>query len=75
MPDFTLMGEAETGEDDVRAAVEMRSDRVLMDVCLPGIDGVAAAGHIPVEASGSVVVLCSCYARQDSPCDTTASPA
>ena len=67
MPDFTLVGEAATGEDGVRAAAELRPDLVLMDVCLPGIDGVAAAGRIHVEAPGSVVVLCSSYAREDLP--------
>jgi DNA-binding NarL/FixJ family response regulator len=67
MPDFTLVGEAETGEDGVRAAAELRPDLVLMDVRLPGIDGVAAAGRIHAEAPGSVVVLCSSYAREDLP--------
>lgn len=64
MPDFTLVGEAETGEDGVRAA-ELRPDLVLMDVGLPGIDGVAAAGRIHAETPTSVVVLCSSYARED----------
>ena len=65
MPDFTLVGEAETGEDGVRAAAELRPDLVLMDVRLPGIDGVAAAGRIHAETPASVVVLCSSYARED----------
>ena len=67
MPDFTLVGEAETGEDGVRAAAELHPDLVLMDVCLPGIDGVAAAGRIHAETPGSVVVLCSSYTREDLP--------
>ena len=65
MPDFTLVGEAETGEDGVRAAAELRPDLVLMDVRLPGIDGIAAAGRIHAETPASVVVLCSSYARED----------
>lgn len=65
MPDFLLVGEAETGEDGVRAAAELRPDLVLMDVRLPGIDGVAAAGRIHAEIPASVVVLCSSYARED----------
>ena len=65
MPDFTLVGEAENGEDGIRAAAELRPDLVLMDVCLPGINGVAAAGRIHAETPTSVVVLCSSYARED----------
>jgi two-component system, NarL family, invasion response regulator UvrY len=65
MPDFLLVGEAETGEDGVRAATELRPDLVLMDVRLPGIDGIAAAGRIHAEIPASVVVLCSSYARED----------
>lgn len=65
MPDFTLVGEAETGEDGVRAAAELRPDLVLMDFSLPGIDGVVAAGRIHAETPRSVIVLCSSYARED----------
>jgi DNA-binding NarL/FixJ family response regulator len=67
MPDFTLVGEAETGEDGVRAAAELHPDLVLMDVRLPGIDGVVAAGRIHTATPDSVVVLCSSYAREDLP--------
>src|SRR5947209_6617499 len=67
MPDFTLVGEAETGEDGVRVAAELHPDLVLMDVCLPGIDGVVAAGRIHTAMPDSIVVLCSSYAREDLP--------
>ena len=67
MPDFTLVGEAETGEDGVRAAAELHPDLVLMDMFLPGIDGIAAAGRIHTTTPDSVVVLCSSYAREDLP--------
>ena len=54
MPDFTLVGEAETGEDGVRAAAELRPDLVLMDVCLPGIDGVEWQSITPLTGDWSV---------------------
>jgi two-component system, cell cycle response regulator DivK len=38
--------EAVTGEDGVRLAKERRPDLVLMDILLPGMDGIAALGQL-----------------------------
>ena len=54
---FEVVGEAETGEDSVRAAAELHPDLVLMDVNLPGIDGLEATRRILAETPGRVVVL------------------
>ncbi len=43
--------EAETGEDGVRLARERRPALVLMDIQLPGIDGVAALGQLRADAA------------------------
>lgn len=40
------LAEAETGEDGVRLARELHPDLVLMDIQLPGINGIAALGQI-----------------------------
>lgn len=40
------LAEAETGEDGVRLARELRPDLVLMDIQLPGIDGITALGQL-----------------------------
>jgi DNA-binding NarL/FixJ family response regulator len=67
MPDFELVGQAETGEDAVEAIGCLCPDLVLMDVRLPGISGIEAAGRVAATMSRSVVVLCSTYARDDLP--------
>ncbi len=67
MPDFELVGQSETGEDAVAAAEALRPDLVLMDVRLPGISGIEAAGRVAATTPSSVVVLCSTYARDDLP--------
>src|SRR3990172_6021120 len=43
---FEVVGEAETGEDSVSMAAELQPDLVLMDVNLPGINGLDATRQI-----------------------------
>jgi len=54
---FEVVGEAETGEDSVAMARDLVPDLVLMDVNLPGINGLDATRQILSEGKGSVVVL------------------
>jgi CheY-like chemotaxis protein len=60
---FVVVGAVSTGEDSLDAVRELAPDLVLMDVNLPGIDGIEAtarlASHTPSEAP--VVVLLSTY--------------
>jgi DNA-binding NarL/FixJ family response regulator len=54
---FEVAGEAETGEAAVDAARDVEPDLVLMDVNLPGIDGIEATRRILEQSDGRVVVL------------------
>jgi DNA-binding NarL/FixJ family response regulator len=54
---FEVVGEAETGEDSVRMATELTPDLVLMDVNLPGINGLDATRQILSDHANSVIVL------------------
>jgi DNA-binding NarL/FixJ family response regulator len=54
---FEVAGEAETGEDSVTLARALKPDLVLMDVNLPGINGLDATRQILDGQSGPVVVL------------------
>jgi len=40
------LAEADNGEDGVRLARELRPDLILMDIQLPGINGITALGQI-----------------------------
>ena len=54
---FDVVGEAETGEDSVAMARELEPDLVLMDVNLPGINGLDATRQILGDGTTPVVVL------------------
>jgi DNA-binding NarL/FixJ family response regulator len=45
-PDLEVVGEAADGEQAVRLAVERRPDVVLMDLRMPGVDGIEATARI-----------------------------
>jgi DNA-binding NarL/FixJ family response regulator len=62
---FEVVGEAETGEDSVRMAEELAPDLVLMDVNLPGINGLDATRQILAGSNPVVVLLLSTYEEEE----------
>src|SRR3569833_626116 len=56
-----VIGEAVTGEEAVMRAAELAPDVVLLDVRMPGIDGIEAAKHLTVLVLLLVVFFFSAF--------------
>ena len=62
---FDVVGETQTGEESVVAAGRLHPDLVLMDVHLPGMDGLEASRRIRAANPKVAVLLLSTYDREE----------
>ena len=65
-PDFTVLGTAADGAEAVRTCQEQRPDVVLMDVRMPGMDGIEATRLLTSEGSGPRVLVLTTFDRPGS---------
>jgi DNA-binding NarL/FixJ family response regulator len=65
MTTFDVVGSVATGEESIAAVSELRPDLALMDINLPGIDGLDATRQICLLHPAPVVVLVSTYELTD----------
>ena len=59
--DLTVLGEANSGEEAVRMAMELAPDVVLMDLVMPGIGGVEATRQVKQVSPHSQVIVLTSY--------------
>jgi len=58
-PDIEVVGSASTGEQGIQLAKELQPHVVLMDINLPGMDGITATEHIVREVPTAQIVILS----------------
>lgn len=62
-PDLDVIGMASEGSEAVRLATELRPDVCLMDIQMPGMDGVEATRRIREASAGTRVLVVTTFAR------------
>jgi len=59
--DVRVVGEATNGEEGLRSAVDLSPDVVLLDVRMPGMDGIEAARHLNALEEPPAVIFTTAY--------------
>jgi two-component system invasion response regulator UvrY len=66
-PGFALVGEAASGPEALALAAELHPDLALVDVRMPGMDGIETARRMAADCAATVVVLVSLDPLPDLP--------
>ena len=64
-PDVEVVGEAENGRDGLRLVPELQPDLVLMDISMPGLNGIEATRQIRQSYPDVRVVVLSMHANEE----------
>jgi DNA-binding NarL/FixJ family response regulator len=64
-PDITVVGEAANGREAVVEVQRLKPDIVVMDLSMPGVDGIAATKEIVAGNTGARVLVLSMHAEED----------
>jgi DNA-binding NarL/FixJ family response regulator len=61
LPDFEVVGEGRDGKETVRLAISLTPDLILMDLSMPGMNGIEATAQIKRRMPGVKIVALTAY--------------
>ncbi len=64
-PGWSIIDETNNGEEAVQLALRSNPDVVLLDVTLPGTNGIEATRHIKAKAPGIYIIILSDYPDEE----------
>ncbi len=64
-PDMTVIAQAGDGREVESLARELRPDLILMDIHMPGVDGLEATRTIKADLPGTAVLILSMFRQED----------
>jgi DNA-binding NarL/FixJ family response regulator len=64
--EFTVVGDVETGSEAIQICTDLRPDIVLMDIGLPGLNGVDSTAELLRHCPSTRVIMLSMYDDEDS---------
>jgi len=64
-PDLDVVGEAANGRDAIALAARLTPDVTVMDLRMPGVDGITATGRILAERPGARVLVLTTFGDDD----------
>lgn len=63
LPDYQVCGEAADGDDTLHKVAELEPDILLLDIRMPGMDGLAAAEQLSRLSNPPAIIFCTAYDR------------
>ncbi len=61
IPGYSVVGESDNGTDTIRLVEELRPDIVIMDITMPGLDGISATKRLSKDSPSAKVIILSMH--------------